>query len=128
MIFSIKQHSTQPILKLKLIKDGRSDYNNFYEKLENATVTFAMKDATNGRLQVANEPGELLLKDGCDEQGDKEYYIAYFFTKDDTDTPGIYIGEFKLVFLDDLSQLITPISEELQIHVLPSFVRADVQN
>ena len=126
MIFNIKQYATLPILQLKLIRDGRNDYNKFYKKLENATVTFAMKDVASGRLQVANEEGMLLLKDGCNEMGQKEYYIGYAFTQDDTKIPGIYTGEFKLIFLDDMSELITPINEELQIHVIESFVKAKV--
>ena len=124
MIFNIKQYATLPILQLKLIRDGRNDYNDFYKKLENATVTFAMKDVASGRLQVANEEGMLLLKNGCNEMGQKEYYIGYAFTQEDTEIPGIYCGEFKLIFLDDMSELITPINEELQIHVIESFVKA----
>lgn len=127
MIFNIKQHATLPILKLRLIRDGRNDYNKFYAKLENATVTFAMKDVATGRLQVANEEGMLLLKDGCNELGQKEYYIGYAFTQLDTEIPGIYSGEFKLIFLDDMSELITPISEELQIHVIDSFIKANIK-
>ena len=127
MIFNIKQHSTLPILKLRLIRDGRSDYDKFYQKLENATVTFAMKEVSSGRLQVANEEGMLLLKDGCDEQGQKEYYIGYAFTQEDTEIPGIYSGEFKLIFLDDMTELITPISEELEIHIIDSFVKATIK-
>jgi hypothetical protein len=126
MVFSIKQHSTLPLLKLQLIKDGRNEYKNFYEKLENAAVTFAMREVSTGRLQVANEEGLLLQKDQCSDNGEKEYYIAYRFTKEDTDTPGIYRGEFKLTFLDDQSELIAPVSEDLQIHVIESFVKAEV--
>lgn len=75
MVFSIRQHATLPILKMKLINDGRNDYNALLDRLENASVTFAMKDLATGRLQVVNEEGSLLLKDGCDEEGRKEYYI-----------------------------------------------------
>lgn len=124
MVFSIKQNATLPILKLKLIHDGRNQYDHFYEKLANATVTFAMRDVETGRLQVANELGLIMLRPDCNPDGKKEYYIGYQFTQEDTDTPGIYVGEFKLIFLDDNSELITPVQEELQIHVIDSFVKA----
>lgn len=130
MVFSIRQFATLPTLKMRLYRDGRNDYNRFEEKLENSVITFAMKDEKTGIYKVANKEAKLLLKDPCSENSKKEYYISYDFTSDDTEKPGIYIGEFKIIFLNSEikpdGELIVPIGEQLYIHVLDSFVKSDV--
>jgi hypothetical protein len=130
MVFSIRQNATQPILKMKLFRDGRNDYNKIDELLENASITFAMKDEATGIYKIANEAAKILLKDPCATDLKPEYYIAYEFKPEDTNKPGIYLGEFKIVFFNkDLTtngDLIVPISEQLYIHVLESFVKSDI--
>jgi hypothetical protein len=41
------------------------------------------------------------LKEPCTEDGKREYYIGYQFESSDTNTPGIYIGQFKLNVFDE---------------------------
>ena len=130
MVFSIRQYSELPTLKMRLYHDGRSDYNRFDELLENSVITFSMKDQATGIYRIANKEAKIMLKDPCDINSKKEYYIAYDFTEIDTDRPGIYIGEFKIIFLDSRLQpngsLIAPINEDLYIHIIDSFVKSDV--
>ena len=130
MVFSIKQYSQLPILKLRLNRDGRNDYNKLEDLLETALITFAMKDEKTGIYQVANKAGSVLLKNPCDINCKKEYFISYSFTSEDTERPGTYIGEFKITFLDpsleSTSQLIVPIEEILYINVIDSFIKSDV--
>jgi hypothetical protein len=132
MVFSIRQYSELPVLKMRLYHDGRNDYKHFDEMLENSVITFSMKDQVTGIYKIANKEARIVLKDPCDINGgsDKEYYIVYDFTSEDTEKPGIYIGEFKIIFLNSQLQpngsLIVPISEELYIHVLDSFVKSDI--
>lgn len=130
MVFSIRQYSTLPTLKMRLYRDGRNDYNRFEELLENSVITFAMKEEKTGIYKIANKEAKIILKDPCSENSKKEYYIAYDFTSEDTEKPGIYIGEFKINFLDTTLQpngeLIVPISEQLYIHILDSFVKNDI--
>lgn len=131
MVFSIRQNSTLPKLKMKLFRDGRNDYKNFENLLENCVITFAMKDEVTGIYKIANKEATIELKKPCSTDiFDKEYYIVYNFTQSDTDRPGIYIGEFKITFLDEQLQpngdLIVPIYEQLYIHVLDSFVKSDI--
>ena len=63
---------------------------------------------------------------------DKKYIITHQFTKDDTNKPGIFLGEFKITLFnlaDPTSvygELIAPIQEQLYIHVLDSFVKTDL--
>jgi hypothetical protein len=131
MIFTIRQNSKLPSLRMKLYRDGRNDYNRFDDLLENSVITFAMKDEKTGIYKVANKEAKIILKDPCDINSKKEYYIVYDFTTDDTNKPGIYLGQFKITFLNDCVQtngdLIVPIAEELYIHVIDSFVKSDIK-
>ena len=132
MVFSIRQHATLPILKMKLFRDGRNDYNNFDELLENSAITFAMKDQSTGIYKIANKPAKLILRDPCSTELNPEYYIGYEFTSEDTDRTGIYLGEFNIKFMNKnltpVGDLIVPISEQLYIHILDSFVKSDISN
>ena len=130
MVFNIKQNSTLPTLKMKLINDGRNDFNKFAEDLENAAITFSMKDEKTGIYKVANKEGKIILKNLAYTDSKKEYYIGYEFTENDTSRPGIYIGEFKIIFFNENMEqngsLIVPIGETLYIHIIDSFVKSDV--
>lgn len=130
MVFNIRQNATLPILKMEVIKDGRNDFDKLESLIQYSTVTFSMKDSNTGIYKVVNRPGEIFLKDPCTEDGKKEYYIGYQFQSSDTNTSGIYIGQFKLnVFDEDNSlygELSVPIREELYIHITDGFVRSDV--
>ena len=130
MVFTIRQNSTLPILKLVLYRDGRNDYEHFEELLENSIITFAMKDEKTGIYKISNKEAIIKPKLPCANDVKKEYYIVYEFTSDDTNRPGIYLGEFKIIFigldLQPTGELIIPISEQLYIHVIDSFVKSDV--
>lgn len=130
MVFNIKQNATLPKLKVKLYKDGRNEYNNFDEMLENALITFAMKDTLTGIYKIANKPAQIELKDPCGQNVENQYYITYNFTAEDTSRTGIYLGEFKIIFLntemESIGELIVPISEPLYIHIIDSFVKSDI--
>ena len=131
MIFTIRQNSKLPSLRMRLYRDGRNDYNHFEDLLENSVITFAMKDEKTGIYKVANKEANIILKNPCDINSKKEYYIVYDFTTDDSNKPGIYLGQFKVTFLNDCMQtngdLIVPISEELYIHVIDSFIKSDIK-
>ena len=42
--FYIRKNSELPVLKMKVNNDGRNDYKKIFEGLENAAVTFSMKE------------------------------------------------------------------------------------
>jgi hypothetical protein len=130
MVFSIRQNSTQPTLKIKLLRDGRNDYNQFDDRIENSVATFAMRDSKTGIYKIANKEAKVVLRDPCSENDKSEYLITYEFTNSDTNQTGIFIGEFKITFLDNTikpyGELIVPIREQLYIHVLESFVKSDI--
>lgn len=130
MVFNIRQNATLPILKMEIIKDGRDDFNKLDSLIPYSTITFSMKDSVTGIYKIANKPGKIYLKDPCTEDGKKEYYIGYQFEVSDTNTTGIYIGQFKLNMFDDdntlYGEILVPIREELYIHITDGFVRSDI--
>jgi len=92
MVFSIRQHATLPILKMKVFRDGRSDFKRFEELIENCVATFAMKEEVTGIYKVANKAANIVLENPCTDNGDKHYIITYQFTSSDTNKSGIYLG------------------------------------
>jgi hypothetical protein len=128
MNFFIKQNSSLPSLIMRAVNDYRYDNDEFFQLMELSAVTFSMSDVKTGRLKVASKPGRLIKKPTIDNS--LEYYIAYDFSEMDTNTAGVFLGEFKVtLFNSDLtynSSLIVPIAEDLYIHVIDSFVKSDL--
>tara|TARA_R110002050_G_scaffold79261_4_gene169351 strand:- start:14983 stop:15357 length:375 start_codon:yes stop_codon:yes gene_type:complete len=123
MDFHINKGASLPILKMELIKDGRYNYKEFHDKIQNSEITFCMKNIVDGSVKIGNKPAICILKNeynGCEVE---EYYLAYQFTKKDTSKPGTYVGDFKINFLDGSGTLIVPIREELYIHVLDGSIK-----
>lgn len=114
--FYINKNSTLPLLKMELINDGRTDYNRFYELIQNATITFSMKDSDTGIIRIANEPALILPKE--DVCGD-EYFIGYKWKTRDTKFCGKYDGQFKIIFGESYGggTLLVPIQETLNIFI-----------
>lgn len=123
--FFIKKDSTLPILKMKVVNDGRYDYKKIFDRLENAAVTFSMVDE-KGVPRVYNQQGLLIPveKIACPEE--EEFYIGYQFKLKDTKKVGCYKAEFKLDFLDDGASLIVPIREDLYVNVVDSIVDSKI--
>jgi hypothetical protein len=120
MEYFIVKNSTLPRLKMELVNDGRNDFRNFYEKIQNATITFSMYDVETKVKKISCSSAEIQLKDSsCSIGGDEpQYYIVYEFTERDTKRPGRYVGQFTITFLDGSGTLIAPIRDELYINVL----------
>ena len=121
MNFYIKKNADLPLLKVEPIKDGRSDYKKFMEDLESSTILFSMVDSKSGVYKIANADAYLVAKETIEPTPTVEYYIYYQFKKRETNTPGIYKGEF-LIRNED-GDLILPLREELTIIVLDSFIK-----
>lgn len=123
--FFIKQNSILPLIAVDLIKDGRHDYNHFFENIQDASITFTMFNVENGNIKISNEPCYIKLKEGdcCVE----EYTIYYNWRKRDTREKGRYRGVFEITFKGHISSpgvyypsgnLIMPIREEIEIIIL----------
>jgi hypothetical protein len=120
MEFFINQHSTLPKLKMELINDGRNDFRNFYEKIQNATITFTMYDVNTKvkKISCSQANIEMAVANDCANTETPTYYIAYQFTEVQTNRVGRYNGYFTIEFLDGTGKLIAPIRDELYINVL----------
>jgi hypothetical protein len=124
MEFFIKRNATLPVLKLQVVKDGRSDYNNFMELLETSSIFFSMVNSDTGIPKIMSKPAGFVEKTFIDPNAEPEYYIYYQFTNTDTNLNGKYEGQF-LVKTDD-GNLILPIREKLFIYVQDSFIADDL--
>lgn len=124
MNFEINKHSTLPILRMELLKDGRTEYHTFHEKIQNADIYFTMYNADTGVKKIAKKRASTELVNPPSCVGD-EYYIIYQFTEKETAEAGRFIGKFTIEFLDGSGTLIVPIHEELNVHILGGSILTD---
>lgn len=122
MEFFININSTLPVLKLELIQNGRNDFKNFFELIQNANIYFTMTDVVTGVKKIAKKLAstEMVEPISC---GNEEYYITYQFTAKQTKTGGRYVGRFDIEFLDGTGNLVVPIREELNITILDGTIK-----
>lgn len=123
MDFYINKNATLPVLKLELYQDGINNYSYFFDKLQNANISFTMTDIKTGVRHLSKKVAGLAPKTryvGCSVE---EYFLAYQFNAKDSSKPGTYIGQFTIEFLDGSGTLIVPIREELLIHVLDGSIK-----
>ena len=60
MNFHIKKNATLPVLKLAVVKDGRSDYNNFMKQIEVSSIFFSMIDTETGVPKIMSRPASFV--------------------------------------------------------------------
>jgi hypothetical protein len=122
MEFFIRQGATDPILKVRLIDDGKNDKSSFNDLLENSDITFEMFDVETEVYQVLNGQCLLTTRTKKYDQTTDEYYITYRFTENNTSLKGRFEGLITIQFLDSSSnptnKLIVPIKEKLFINVI----------
>ena len=130
MTFFLTKNSTLPNLRMEVINDGRNDFHKAYLALQSATVTFSMINMETGVKKIANAMAYVVGKEdsGCEEA----YVIEYRWNKRDTNTPGNYIGQFKIIFDDNISidgmsfpkgEMLVPIAEDLIITISDSGIK-----
>jgi hypothetical protein len=120
MEFFIKKNATLPLLKMQVVKDGRSDYHNFMDMIESSTILFSMIDVETGIPKIVSKAASFVSKTFVDPNTPTEYYIYYPFTSRDTNKVGRYEGQFMLKNSD--GNLIVPIREPLYINIQDSFI------
>ena len=124
MEFYIKKNATLPVLKMQVVKDGRSDYNKMMEMIEESSIFFSMVDTETGIPRIVTRPAGFVEKTLLDPNAEYEYYVYYQFTPNDTRKVGRYEGQFLLRNSD--GTLILPIREKLYINVQESFIADDL--
>jgi len=123
MDFFIRQHATSPLLVMKVIKDGRNDFHQLQEMLDNSCIIFSMLNLDCNAYKIAHKNGGYVKVETIHPDAPEEFVIFYRWVLGDTDTPGRYKGEFKIRLFDTGEELIVPIREDLFINILPSFVK-----
>lgn len=120
MEFFINKDSTLPKLKMELVNDGRNDFRKFYEKIQNATITFTMYDVETKvkRIACSSASIEMVVANDCTNTETPTYYISFQFSELQTSRVGRYNGYYTITFLDGTGTLIAPIRDELYINVL----------
>jgi hypothetical protein len=123
--FFIKKNSELPILQMRVINDGRSDYKKVLENIENYTITFSMRNTETGRYGVFNKPALVIpmQNEACEIT---EYHIGYKFSKKETSIKGTYKAEFKINNQDGECVLILPVRNELFVNIADSFVNSTI--
>ena len=124
MEFYIKKNASLPVLKMQVVKDGRSDYNKMMEMIEESSIFFSMLDTETGIPRIVTRPAGFVEKTQMDPNAEYEYYVYYQFTSNDTRKVGRYEGQFLLRNSD--GTLILPIREKLYINVQESFIADDL--
>ena len=120
MEFFIKKNATLPLLKLQVVKDGRSDYDNFMKSIESSDIFFSMVNIESGVPKMLSVSAGFVLKESTESNPEPEYYIYYQFKNRDTNQVGRFEGQFMLNTDDGV--LILPIRDKLFINVQESFV------
>lgn len=127
MDFYIKKNATLPLLKMQVVRDGRSEYQSFMDSLADASIYFTMINEATGIPKIVSKPAYVVELTGLDVNASPEYYVVYRFTERDTNTPGRYIGQFLIKYNNSLlgapvGNLIVPIRDELFINIQESFI------
>jgi hypothetical protein len=127
MDFYIMKNATLPLLKMQVVRDGRSDFQGFMDSLADAVISFTMINSETGIPKIVSRPAYIVELTGLDVNADPEYYVFYRFTKRDTNTPGRYLGQFLIKYNSALlggpqGDLIVPIRDELFINIQDSFI------
>lgn len=122
MEFFIKKNATLPVLKMQVVKDGRSGYLEIMEDLEVSSIYFSMVDTSTGIAKIVSAPCSIVSLD-LPEGSTPEYYIYFQFSARDTNQVGRYQGQFLLK--NDEGNLILPLREELYVNVQDSFISTE---
>jgi hypothetical protein len=122
MEFHIRQGASDPILKMRMIDDGKNDKSSFNDALENADITFEMSDVKTGEPMVLGATCGITTRTKKYHYTNDEYYIIYRFTEAQTNVVGRYEGKINIQFNDTdgnpTTKLILPIKERLYINVI----------
>jgi len=120
MEFFIKKNATLPLLKMAVVKDGRSDFNKMTSLIEESAIFFSMVDIDTGIPKIITRPAGFVAKEMLDPNAEPEYYVYYQFSNTDTRKVGRYEGQF--LFRNDDGVLILPLRDKLYINIQESFI------
>ena len=125
MEFFIKKNATLPLLKMAVVRDGRNDYNNMMDFIEQSSIFFSMVSVDTGIPKISTRPAGFVSVEQLDPNADPEYFVYYQFSPRDTNKVGRYQAQF--LFRNDQGTMILPIREELYVNVQESFIADDLE-
>jgi len=125
MEFFIKKNATLPVLKINVIKDGRSDYDRTMRYLQETVIFFSMVNVDTGIPKISTRPAGLQIKPQLNTSAETQYYVYYQFNPTDTNQVGRYKGQF--LFRNDTGILNLPLNQEIYINVTDSFILDDME-
>lgn len=122
MEFFIRQGASDPVLKLKMINDGKNDKTSFNDLLENADITLDMYTIDDETPVILNSECNITTRTKNFQNTTDEYYIIHRFTEEQTSVKGRYEGIITIQFLNEnqnpTTKLILPIKEKLFINIV----------
>ena len=118
MEFYIKKNSTLPILKMEIIKDGRSNYNLNSFLSGSTTFLISLYDRSNDRFLFASKECFVTTEYSYFEQKDL-YYLNYQFTNKDTPKTGRY--EVQISIPSEQGVIILPLQDKYYVNIAESF-------
>lgn len=120
MNFYISKNANLPLLKMQVVKDGRSEYQEFMRLLETSSIFFTMINSETGIPKIVSKPAYIVELTNVYDNAQVEYYVYFRFTKKDTNKVGTYKGQFLIKSTE--GDLILPLREELNIYIQESFI------
>ena len=121
MEFFINKNADLPLLKMQVVKDGRVDFDEMTNLIENSIIYFSMKNNFTGSYKILNSIGGFVEKTFIEPNAKVEYYIYYKFSPNETSESGRYEGEFMLK--SDYGTLLLPSADKLFITINDSVIQ-----
>ena len=118
MEFYINQNSTLPILRMEIIKDGRSDFN-LNSFLDNgATFLISLFDKSTDTFLFASKEC-ILITEYSEYEGKNLYFLTYQFSSKDTLRTGRF--EVQISIPSDNGVILLPLGDKFFVNVIESF-------
>ena len=94
--FNINKDATLPYLEIEPVMNGRNTFRKLYEALQNADISFSMKNIDTGIWKIANAQANIVnsTEQGCEDR----FKIQYRWKTRDTKEAGRYLAQFKIKF------------------------------
>ena len=118
MEFYIKQNSTLPVLKMEIIKDGRSDFNLNSFLSASTIFLISLYDRHSDTFLFASKEC-YVTTEYSDFEGKNLYYLNYQFTNKDTKKIGRY--EVQVSIPSENGVTVLPLMDKYFVNVLESF-------
>lgn len=128
--FNINKDATLPYLEIEPVMNGRNTFRKLYEALQNADISFSMKNIDTGIWKIANAQANIVnsTEKGCEDR----FKIQYRWKTRDTKEAGRYLAQFKIKFLNDIvsgdtifpkGELIVPIYEDIIVNIMDNSIK-----